>query len=188
MVATIITNAKDVAKLLEELDTKIRAEQGALFKGLGAIFKESAEQRIKTKNEGQWAKASKWILAKRGIQHEILEGAEKFVYARASATGLVVGGDTGKDWTLSQHDEGFVNNPRDEAWKGGHWEIELRDASPLGLPPGTSKFVWGFGNGNLALDEKTPARKIWDSQEEVVAKAEPYAAKWLQALVDGHIK
>jgi hypothetical protein len=87
MVATIITNAKDVAKLLEELDTKIRLSRGRCSRDLGAIFKESAEQRIKTKNEGQWAKASKWILAKRGIQHEILEGAEKFVYARASATG-----------------------------------------------------------------------------------------------------
>lgn len=175
----IKTNATDVAKLLDQLAQTITTEQVTLFKSLGVVFVDRVKKRISSKNDGQWEPAGRFIRAKKGFDN-VLDGADRYVYFRATDNSLVIGGDTGKDWTLSMHDEGFFADPHDEAYKGGYSQIEIKDPAPLALPPGRAEFTWE----GASAPQKVPARKIWDDDGEVVATLEPAATRWLQAIVD----
>lgn len=175
---TIITNASDAAATLERINSEIAASYSTLYGQLGRASQKDVQDRIASQDEGKWAGASKWIQAKKNATR-VLEGAEAFVKYDADAKGVSVYGDTGAEWTLTQHDEGFENEPEIEA--DGRIEIDIVNPGPLGLGTGTTKFSW-IPRG-IAPD-KTPARKIWPTEAEAVAIITPIYSRWLQATLN----
>lgn len=169
----IITNAPKVAALFDELNRQITIRRLELFNLLGAAFVKNVQDRISSQDEGRWAQASKWHKAKKGDAARILEGAGSFVKFKASGERLDVIGETGQDWTLTQHHEGFENEETP-----GRVTIDIVNPSPLGLGGGTREFSWIDG-----ATGKTAARKIWPDGGEAYAISQPIASKWLEKVV-----
>lgn len=177
MAELVTTNAKAVALAFNELSIKIAHQQGSLFKQMGAIVVNNVKERIKSQDEGRWAKMSKWTSAKKNPAR-VLEGAEEFVKFRATSDKLEIISDTKGEWTLSQHHEGFEN--KEDHREGDKIVIDIINPGPLGLtsvPDG--KFSWIPRAGT----HLTPARKIWPTEEETKALILPIASKWLNKLI-----
>ena len=137
---------------------------------------EDVKKRIVSQNENKWPVLSKWVRAKKDPQRA-LQGAEEFVKFRVSAVGLEVYGDTGKEWTLTQHHQGFINKA-DDIGADGRVTIDIVNPGPLALPSG-GPFSWLFKGSSGA----TPARQIWPNDQQGVQIALPVASRWLEALV-----
>lgn len=170
----IFTNARDVAAKFDKLIEELKYQQSDLFTELGRGLTENVKKRISSQDEGRWEKASKWILAKKSVDRPLL-GAEKYVKYRFSTGKLQIYGDTGADWTLSQHDQGFEN--KEDHRVGGRIEIDIINPGPLGITK-AGPFSWA-AKGET---HKTPARKIWPTGEEAKVVIQPIASHWLQAV------
>lgn len=173
----IITNADQVQNLINKLNTEINAQWVPLYDELGHSFIADVQERIISQDKGAWAEASKWIRAKKDPPRPLF-GAEKFVKYKASPARFELYGDTGEDWTLTQHHEGFINKQDHEI--DGRIVIDIINPGPLGLKENATKFSWVPEKGTT---DKTPARKIWPDEKESQAITLPIASHWLQALV-----
>lgn len=174
---TITTNARGVAAEVDKLDASMSAGTQQLLLQIGQKITEDTKNRIRSQDSGRWAAASKWTQAKTG-QERVLLGIEKYLQMKATATTLQVYADTDGEWTFTQHDQGFEN--KQDHFDGEKIEIEIEDPGPLGLSalPG-GVFAWSPKNGA----GRTPARKIWPTDEEVNAMVQPIASRWLQAQI-----
>lgn len=179
MPLTIVTNAPEAAAILEKINSEIAAGYVSLYSGLGRLLQKDVQDRIESQDDGKWAHASKWIQAKKGTDHKILEGAGRYVKYSATKDALTVYGETPGEWTLSMHHEGFLNESEIE--HDGRVTIDIVNPGPLGLSPGATKFSWIPKN---VTPDKTPARKIWPSEEEAVSIITPVYSRWLQATVN----
>jgi len=175
----IITNAANVSKLIQSIDTEIRTHKYDLFKTLGPLFVRDVENRIATQDNGRWAQASKWTLAKRGDMHKILSGLEDVVKWKAYGGKLVIYGDTGNPaWTLTQHHQGFESHERSGEEVDGRITIDIVNPGPLSLGK-TGTFSWTPGR----TGGHVPARKIWPDDSDARVIVLPIASRWLQAMV-----
>lgn len=175
---TITTNADAVAGVLENINDQVRLGIPSLFKQVGPKLIEDTRNRIRSQDEGKWAKMSKWTKAKKNPER-VLQGAEEFVkFKLVGQTGAQLYGDTGKDWTLTQHHEGFENEENHK--EGDKVVIDIINPGPLGLgsvPDGKFSWVPKRGAG------RTPARKIWPTEGEAFTVVSPIASRWLEVLV-----
>jgi len=180
MPLTITTNAPEAAALLDKISTEIAASWPQLYGQLGSVFQKRVQDRIESQDNGTWAANSKWVQAKKGTAYKTLEGAGRFVKYKADGKSMTLYGDTGSDWTLSMHDKGF-ENAVEQIGADGRIEIDIVDPGPLGLSAGSSKFSW---IPKSITPDHTPARKIWDTETEVISITSPIFSRWLQATVN----
>jgi hypothetical protein len=173
----IICNASAKAKFFNLLLERLKNELGPFLRALGMAYRRDVQHRISSQDGGRWATASKWTQARTGRQR-VLAGAEKFVRTRVTGARMVLYGDTGGDWTLTQHHFGFENKQNREI--GGRIQINVVDPGPLGLSLGTAKFSWAPGNSG-----KTPARRIWPDEAQAELIARPRFEAFLHNLVEG---
>lgn len=175
----IITNAPVVGKKFDELVQAINFQRENLFQQLGIELTDDVKRRIASQDNGNWETLSKWSLSRRPAEQP-LQGIDKFVKYRASQDGLTIYGDTGSDWTLSQHDQGFTNDTsHDKRTSEGKIEISIVNPGPLGLGSNATTFAWS-PTGNVG---KTPARKIWATSDEASKITYTVASRWLEAIV-----
>lgn len=153
-------------------------KMGPLFRSLGQLYVKDTQDRIKSQDGGRWVKASKWVRAKTG-QSKPLLGAERYVKYVATDTSLKLTGNA-PGWTLTMHQEGFVNKlrgPGDEEGEKGRVVIRLKDGRPLGKPNATS---FAFVPKRPGV---TPPRKIWPSIEDAVRIGQPVASAFYNKMV-----
>lgn len=175
-----LLNGDETVVFFERLSTEFTDKRGPLFRSLGEAYVADTRKRIRTQDSGKWKPVSKWVRAKTG--HTVpLQGAGKFVTFRVVQNRVLLEGNTGMGWTLTDHHEGF-RNPRSEPDEtfDDHGRVVLRivDPAPLGLKEGTRKFA--FKPKRMS---KTPRRKIWPSQEEAYAIGLPIASRWFNKVV-----
>lgn len=180
------------AGLQEQLETGIPR----LMLTLGTALVEDVKTRIIRRDNGSWAPASKWARAKTGYSFPTLLGAEKYVRLSIRSKGAAVVAQTPKEWTLTQHHEGFENklyNDGEETDEHGRVTLKIKDAGPLNLYQEFKRKT----NQPIATVFKfvpqkpghTPARKIWPGLSEIEQVAQPVASRWLkQVLSDAGVK
>lgn len=175
---TITTNATEVAGKLDRLNREIKLQLPALYRQLGPRLVKDVQDRIRSQDDGKWATMSKWTKAQRNPSR-LLEDTEKYIkWKMVGNTAMAVYGDMPGDWTFSQHQEGFEN--KEDKREGDRVVIDVLNPGPLGLgavPDGKFSWVPKRGAG------RTPARKIWTSDEEARVIILPIGARWLEALV-----
>lgn len=171
----ITTNAPDVAAKFEKLIEQLKFQQSDLFAEIGRGLVADTQKRIISQDQGRWAGLSKWALAKKAAERP-LQGAEKFVKSRIAGNKLEIYGDTGANWTLTQHDQGFEN--KEDHREGDRIIIDIVNPSPLGITK-AGPFSWVPEKGEVF---KTPARKIWATGEEAKVIVMPIASHWLEAV------
>lgn len=182
----IETNALEVSQVIAKLNDAINKQAYGLLYDVGRVGRTKVQQRIRNQNEGTWPELSKWIRAKKASAKVPLEGADKFVKFKANGVQVIVYGDTGKEWTLSQHDEGFENDPHDKAWTGGdEFEIEIEDPAPLSLSGGTRRYKWKETGREIG---PTPARQIWDTYPQASEWMLPIVSRWAEITVTDALK
>lgn len=184
MPLTITTNAGEQADLIAKINDAVAAAWPQLYGQLGSVFQKRVQDRIESEDNGTWIANSKWVQAKKGLAYKTLEGAGRFVKYKADGKMMTLYGDTGADWTLSMHDKGF-ENAVEQIGADGRIEIDIVDPGPLGLSAGSSKFSW---IPKSITPDKTPARKIWDTETEVVSITTPIYSRWLQATINRAIE
>jgi hypothetical protein len=184
---TIKTTAKSGAAAFDRITNALVRRRIEFFRQIGAVEAEVVRRRIQSQDDGRWAKASKWVRAKKALDQPLF-GAERFVKLRVTANEARVYGNTGDDaWTLTQHDRGFYNalvGKKDEM-EGDRVVLKLRDPSALGRPlralkkgrVQTSKFF--FVPKRIG---HTPARKIWSEAAEVQKRMTPIAVRWIEKV------
>lgn len=174
---TITTNAKEVADKIDRLNAEIRLQMPVLWRSVGPKVVENIRARIRTQDEGKWAAMSKWTRAQRNPQR-ILQDTEQYVKWKMDGNKLLIFGEMPGDWTFTQHHEGFENVM--DKQEDGKVVVEITNPGPLGLgsvPDGKFSWVPKHGAG------RTPARKIWPTDEETKVIVLPIASRWLEMVV-----
>lgn len=174
----VTTNAADVAQVIRRVAAHLQERLIVLNQEIGLGVANNVKQRIKSADGGTWILPSKWIRAKKDVSKALI-GADRFVKWRASPQNAVIYGETGSDWTLSQHDKGFVNKLESEQDRkdGDRVVISILNPAPLGLK---SSGDFRFKPSRPGI---TPARKIWPTPAEVGPIIVPIASRWLRKTV-----
>lgn len=185
-----VLNGEEAQVFFDRLKTALSDQRIDLFRSIGAQAVKRVQHRIVTQDDGRWAPVSKWIRAKTG-QEKALLGTEKFIRFTATRNKLRVVGHGGK-WTHTQHDEGFQNeleSPTEKHDERGRVVLKIKDARPIAIYQETRRVkgqqvaratVFAFKPKRRG---RTPARKIWDTPEEVLEYADPIASRWLEKVV-----
>lgn len=182
----------DAKKALADIETGIAEGLPSLFRSLGDLYVENVKHRIITRNDGQWAPASKWARAKTGQAFPTLLGAEKYVKARVTKNSLSIV-STARGWSLTQHHDGFENKltgPGDKFDSNGRVVLKIKDPRPLNLYTEMRKARNGKQtprSTTFAFKPRkpghTPARKIWPTADEAISLGQPIASRWLNQIV-----
>lgn len=191
-----VVNGKETQDFLNAINDAVSnpTQRKVLFRSLGDALVEDVKHRIITRDGGSWAPASKWSRAKSGQAYPTLLGAEKYVKSSITADGVTIYGDTRKGWTLTQHQEGFVNKLQDadeETDDRGRVVIKIKDGRPLnlytelrskrggGVAPTAQVFAFIPQRPGV-----TPGRRIWSTAAEADAIAQPIASRWFEKIVN----
>lgn len=175
---TITTNASEVAATIKAILNEINFQRDGLTGSSVRALAEDAKRRITTQNDGQWPTLSKWVKAKKDPERA-LQGAEAFVKFRVRDGQGEVYGETGQDWTLTQHHLGFENVTKSTEIIDGKIEIDIVNPGPLGLGTNARQFSWS-PNGHIG---HTPARQIWANDAQAQKIVLPIASHWLQKVL-----
>lgn len=191
MIEVQLRNGVETKDFLRKLEVALREQLPSLFRTLGDTYVADVKHRIISQDDGKWAPASKWLKAKTG-QSRVLDGMEKYVKARISATQLAIV-STAIGWSLSMHDQGFENKlvgPRESLDGHGRVELKIKDGRPLNLYVELKRKRDGSTvprSQTFAFVPKkpghTPARKIWPTADEAVRLGNPIASRWLNQIV-----
>lgn len=159
-----------IAGIEKEIDRNLPS----LLREISSALRDDVRKRIITSDGGTWKPPSKWIRAKKNSR-KALAGMQKFVRSRVLQRSAEVYFDSPGDWTLTQHEKGFVNKligPKDMAI-GSRVILNIINPRPLGLPsPGSFSFV-------PQEPGITPARRIWTNEAEAYGIAEPLVSRWV---------
>jgi hypothetical protein len=187
----ILVNGKETQAFLNEVNEAVVTERPSLFRSLGEVLVADVKRRIMTSDDGKWAPASKWLRAKTG-QSKVLLGAEKFVRYQFTRDMLHVLGKSGK-WTLTQHHEGFENklvDPSEPRDPYGRVILKIKDGNPLKLYVEMRRKRDGTVTQRTQTFSfiakkigRTPARKIWANEQEVIKMATPVSSRWFETLI-----
>lgn len=169
-VRLIIINDVQIEKALAQLSKDIRRRR-TLMSRIGKNVRDDVRNRIRTQNQGTWAKPGKWIKAKKDAR-KALSGTAKFVRSKSTKDRAEIFGAMPGTWTLTQHDRGFTRTP-----SGRRVTLNLKRPGALNLP--SSRKMISF------IDRKvtsTPARKIWSEDFKVKLIVEKEGRKWLREV------
>lgn len=175
MAASIyIRNEKAVRDALKRIDKALLAERPALFQTLGRVLVDDIRDRMDTRGHGSWAPPSKWILAKKNAR-AALAGQSKNVRFQAFPDKLVVFFSSPKQWTLTQHNDGFTVQP-----DGSRVTIPLQNPSALSLPGSAKTFSFISRKPSVV-----PARRSWPTEAEALAKINVPVSLWIRKTLTG---
>lgn len=170
MIRITIINDDQIEKALNQLGRDIRRRR-TLMSRIGKSVRDDVRTRIRTQNNGTWAKPGKWIKAKKDAR-KALSGTAKFVRSKSTKDRAEIFGAMPSGWTFTQHDRGFTRAP-----SGQRVTLSLKKPSALGLPSNQNTFSF--------VDTKpstTPARKIWSEDFQVKLIVEKVGRQWLREV------
>lgn len=183
----ITTTTKEAAATVRAINAALKAHLPELLSEAGNSEGNIVRKRIQSQDEGRWPLASKWVRAKKGTD-KALFNAERYVKVKVVTGKVSVYGQTGQDWTLTQHDQGFTNEliGKDDKTDGGKVVLTIRDPSALGqgllnLKRGkvqSSKFEFTPRRAGI-----TPRRKIWSTDAEVKSRVDPMSSRWARKVI-----
>lgn len=148
---------EDTIKFLSDVDRSLFvgtrvAWKRKLLNNLAKASSRATKGNIRTQGHGTWAKLSKWTRARTG-RRKALSGQEKNVRPKLSRTkamrSAVIFRSPG-NWTLTQHHDGFTEQPTNKVIK-----VLLKKPGIIGLKGKKEIF---FKDDKVT---KVPARKIW---------------------------
>lgn len=166
-----IINDDQTEKALEQLGKDIRSRRRTLMSRIGQSVRDDVRARIRTQNNGTWAKPGKWIKAKKDAR-KALSGTGKFVRSKSTKDRAEVFGAMPGDWTFTQHDRGFTRAP-----SGQRVTLNLKRPGALNLPSNQKTISF--------VDKKpstTPGRKIWSEEFQVKLIIEKEGRKWIREV------
>lgn len=173
----VVKNRQELERFFRKLEREIDRGWLRLFRQIGPGLRQDVKNRIISEDGGSWESVSKWVRAKKNAR-KALSGTWKRVKTR-TITG--VGGgklflffESPGDWTLTQHHDGFVNQPT-----GRRVNIPIVNPRPLNLKAGTSSFSFVDRNSS-----KVPTRKIWPSENEAIGIIQPKVAPWFVDIIN----
>jgi hypothetical protein len=172
MVTITIRNEKQVRAALKGIDKALNAERPALFQTLGRILQDDVRDRMDSRGGGSWAPPSKWILAKKNAR-VALAGQSRRVRFQTFPDKLVVFFDSPKDWTLTQHNDGFTVQP-----DGSRVTIPLQNPAALGLSGSAKTFSFISRKPSVV-----PARRSWPTEAEALSKINAPISMWVRKTV-----
>lgn len=163
---TIEHNVEQAASKLEQIGKQLNANLDAVVYDIVTKYTEEVRRNIETQGRrfgSPWEPPSKWIAAKKGEGHKILEGADRFLTVLGGGLESRVAFISPGPWTLTQHHDGFVV-PAD----GQEYTIRLVNPFALGLEAGHANFKFAWKKNSVV-----PPRKIWPTENEVVQMIHP---------------
>ena len=169
------SNARGVADTINKIGVSLSHPQ-ELFLQLGTAFVDDITKRIVSQDEGRWAQPSKWVRAKKSTDRA-LAGIEKYLHSKATDVSLEVYAQTDGEWSFTQHDQGFENLENNQV--GERIQIDVVNPGPLGLPS-AGPFSWIPRNGS----GRTPARKIWPTEDDARRIAQPIFSRWVETQIN----
>ncbi len=190
----ILRNGLETQEFFKKLITQIEIDLDELLRG--AILRESdvVRARIKTADDHSWARASKWVRAKKATD-QALVGTEEFIKTRTGRhSAKLFGATRDGEWTMTQHDRGFFNaleSPKEKHDASGRVVLELRDPSALSRPLMMAKISRdkrvSIPSSYFAFKPErvgyTPPRKIWSTDKEVQGRVQPRALEWFKRVI-----
>lgn len=162
-------NEARVRNILPLISKALTAHLPNLWTDIGPPLRDDVRDRLDSQDHHRWAKASKWIRAKKGTD-KLLQGLSHRVGFKAFPKKLEIFFNSPGQWTLDQHADGFKVPPTSQ-----RVTIKLRDPSALGLPPKAKAFSFMSKNQSVV-----PARKTWPTEPEVVAIIAPRLGRWVK--------
>lgn len=169
-----IPKARATQALLNGLSRDVEQALPSVLRDVSTALRENVRRRIVTQDGATWKPVSKWIRAKKNARKP-LAGMQNRVKSRVLGSRRAeVFFESPGNWTLTQHHDGFPQpqvGPED-AYVNPRVVLDIVNPRPLGLnASGKFAFVpW--------RQWSTPARRIWTSETEAVAIAEPLVARW----------
>lgn len=178
MAVTFRHNIHGAVARIDGMPQKLEDELNNLV--LDVLFNLGSAAQINLRSQGahfgeRWVHNSKWIDAKKGRGHRPLHTLAPLIRPTMTSKmrGRVAFHSPG-NWTLTQHHQGFTKEAH-----GREVEINIVDPSPLGLSRGTDKFKFLWKN-----DSKTPARRIWPTEQQANNIAGSLLLRWAIAVND----
>lgn len=175
MVTVTIPRLRSTEAFIRGIERDVENNLPALLREVSTSLRDDVRRRIVTQDGGTWRPVSKWIRAKKNARKP-LAGQQKNVHSRVLQNTAEVYFASPGNWTLTQHEKGFVNRlvgEKDQVF-GSRVVLNIVNPRPLGLKSA----------GSFAFKPRvagiTPARRIWTNEVEARAIATPLVSRWVR--------
>jgi len=142
-----------------------------LFTRIGRRLRDDARRRITTQDNGNYPGLSKWTRARTGRRKALITERKNITF-KVIRGNLIVGHQADGDWTIEQHEKGFVTPGFTKPVT-----ITLKNPSALKDVTGNSITIRG------AKASVVPARRVFATEAEAGVIIQDEADKWLRDII-----